>query len=194
MDPLPSVQPPKIQSMMDAIDSKGYTRSKNIIERNKAAFLAELQPTSTTHLIQSKSIPVEIVDKNKGSDMSGNHPALSAENKNLIFHFYSVGSQADPSSYSMTITDPIDLFFHFTSQAITRDVFKSLTRNIDLVESAVETSSARFSMRSGTFGPISNGALNFHHAEKKGGIIGVYSNDFMSGVIEDPERLFRKLT
>lgn len=96
-----------------------------------------------------------------------------------------------PESYSITLTDPYDLFFHFTSIRITPERFRQLTMNIDMVVSTVKHKST-ISRSFGGFRPmIRNTTKNevpFHDELGIGGVIGVFGNDYMDGVNREPER------
>lgn len=101
-------------------------------------------------------------------------------------------------SYRITITDPTDLFFHFTSVDIAPAVFNVMTDSLQMdlhppMEKPVNKSS--ISRSTGTFAhkvevseDIERGRRWFHDVTGSRGVVGIISGDFMTGCTLYPER------
>lgn len=179
--PVPSYHPPKIKKMIDMLTlNSGQNYKENAKLRDD--FINEFKNEPISHLLTSKSIPVSIIDPLKETE----------EIKTLTFMFYALGKKGDPDAYSITVSDPNDIFFHFTSLRITPDVFKQLTRSINMAPILGTQNVPHLSRSLGGFRPIfkqqPKHEVPFHHENGIGGVVGVFANDLMEGVINQPER------
>ena len=102
-------------------------------------------------------------------------------------------------SYRITITDPLDLFFHFTSVDITPELFHVMTESIKMdlptqpssrKGTCISRSTATFRHATESAGEDLGAAMKqwFHDSNGARGVVGVISGDFMNGVITNPER------
>lgn len=101
-----------------------------------------------------------------------------------------------PESYKIVATDPDDMFFSFTSIAITPDRFAQLTTHISVMEQTKQTNYSQISRTMGGFVPVPStkqGKVPFTTSNGIGGILGVFGNDYMEGVNQEPERYFVNL-
>ncbi|KAI8906888.1 hypothetical protein EDD86DRAFT_256250 [Gorgonomyces haynaldii] len=179
MKPLASYQPRRVQELMDVLvpGRKTKSHSDRLIDQNK--LLEELEDARQSIAILTKSIQVEFKD-------------TTSVFKTLEFTFHALDSQVNPTAYQITITDPNDLFFHYTSIEITKERFQKLTQHMDLV---YENKDMRMgiSRATGLFRvPMKSKSafdrLGFHHEDGVGGVVGVLGQDYMQGVADDPQR------
>jgi hypothetical protein len=174
-------------------------QTKEEMQDVKQAFIAEMEYMRTTHVVTTKTIPVHVRDAStKPRDFLDIDKIVEYE-KSLVFTFYAVvllitqGNRNDPSAYSITLTDPEDIFFHFTSIPITRDRFRVLTKHIELVHVEPTPTPSRLSRSTGQFSAFTQSKLGtrlgFTETSAVGGVVGVFGNDYMGGTVTDPQRL-----
>ncbi|KAJ3277199.1 hypothetical protein HDV01_000251 [Terramyces sp. JEL0728] len=131
--------------------------------------------------VHSKTIPVPTI-----------LPNGREETRQLTFTFYYL----KPPVYRITITDPSDIFLHFTSIEITPQVFYEMISGIELDEQ-YQTKKTIAPLLSRTIGLFKehhvatnhkNSKVGFHDPKGIEGVIGVISGDYMSGCVEQRER------
>jgi hypothetical protein len=97
------------------------------------------------NMVHVKTMTIPVYDKTGQSDTE------TIQTKELVYTFY-LKKTYGQVCYSITITDPKDMFFHFTSINITPQVFFKMTETLKIkpTESLLE-SKPTISRSSGTF-------------------------------------------
>lgn len=113
------------------------------------------------------------------------------QSKELVYTFYQTKTSFGQICYSITMTDPKDMFFHFTSIEITPEVFYKMTEGLKIRQLEVRESVPTISRSRGTFkntGLQADSKQWFGDVDGPRGVVGVISADFMTGTINNPER------
>lgn len=117
-------------------------------------------------------------------------PNGATTNRTLVFNFFinchrpkadpfSSASGATKRSYTITITDDSDVFFHFTSDDVTAQTFSALVAPLRLNIPAGK--GLDVGMKPAGFG------------FKGDGVVGVVAKDYMRGVVDNPSRYHASL-
>ncbi|KAI9203831.1 uncharacterized protein BJ171DRAFT_582599 [Polychytrium aggregatum] len=104
-----------------------------------------------------------------------------------------LGESRESAVYFLTITKSDDIFFHFTSQDITRNKFLDLTKRLKVLRgSDADTSPSdepfRHCRKTKEGDAAKCETLGFHPDEGIGGVLGVIAGDCLSGLEEAPDR------
>ncbi|KAJ3325858.1 hypothetical protein HDV06_002243 [Boothiomyces sp. JEL0866] len=145
----------------------------------------KLEENVVSDPVHSKSIPVPT-----------KNPDGTETTRLLTFTFYYLNYERKPPVYRITITDPNDIFFNFTSIDITPQVFYDMIGNIELDEK-YQTKKNIAPLLSRTVGLFKehhistqhkNSKVGFHDPKGIEGVVGVISGDYMSGCVEQRDR------
>ena len=111
--------------------------------------------------------------------------------RRLVFTFYAKGPIKSPNYYLITVTDPQDLFLHFTSAKITHDKFIEITSRLNVNIPTVERNSTPFNASKivpAHARRAREAALGYNPNEGAGGVVGVIAGDCLAGTQNEPDR------